>query len=336
MKFIPGFFSILLILLLFNSCEHSKLDVDVEGIQVPEVKFKRLDKDLFTLNAQNFISRTSELKAKYGTFYNRYLFSVVGLKGNDSARVLPFINDKDMKDAFEASQKVLNESELTKLEKNISEAMKRFRHFFPKRKLPQKFVTYMGGFNFNMVYIDSTLGIGLDMYLGPQHPFYNYLQWPKYRTRNMGKDYILADVVLGWMITEFDNAEPVNNLLNHMIFYGKIFYACDALLPDVNDSLKIGYSTKQMSTCKAYEKQYWGFFAERNRLFDNNLKTIKEFTGEGPFTGAISKECPPRIAMWIGWQIIRSYMKKNEAVSLEDLMNETDAQKILNKSKYRP
>ncbi|MGZ3883885.1 MAG: gliding motility lipoprotein GldB [Bacteroidia bacterium] len=336
MKLVRIAFSLSFILLLFNSCEHSLLDADVSAISVPEVKFKRLDQDLFSLTPQNFTSKTAGLQTKYGSFYNRFLFSVIRLKNNDSSQVLPFVSDKDMKNVFDESQKAVTASDLSALEGQIHDAMKRFRYFFPKRRLPEKFVAYMGGFNYNVVYVDSTIGIGLDMYLGPSHPFYTYLQWPKYKTRTMGKEYMLTDAVRGWMITEFDNTEPVSNLLNHMIFYGKIFYACDALLPDVNDSLKIGYTTKQMATCKQYEKQYWGFFAEKNRLYDNNLKTIGEFTSEGPFTGAISKECPPRIAMWVGWQIVRSYMKNNEAVSLEELMNEKDAQKILSKSKYRP
>jgi uncharacterized protein YjaZ len=40
--------------------------------------------------------------------------------------------------------------------------------------------------------------------------------------------------------------------------------------------------------------------------------------------------------MWVGWQIVKSYMKSNKEVTLSDLMNEIDAQKILSKSKYRP
>ena len=76
--------------------------------------------------------------------------------------------------------------------------------------------------------------------------------------------------------------------------------------------------------------------AANNRLYDNNMKTVIELTNDGPYTAAISKECPPRIAMWVGWQIVRSYMKNNESVTLEQLMAEKDAQKILSKSKYRP
>jgi hypothetical protein len=139
----------------------------------------------------------------------------------------------------------------------------------------------------------------------------------------------------GWMITEFDNNNATNNLLSHTIFYGKIYYAVNALLPDIHDSLLVSYSEAQLNYCRQNEKNLWGYFAEKNRLYENNMNQVQELTAEGPFTAAISKECPPRIAMWVGLQIVRSYMDKNE-VTLSQLMNEKDAQKILNKSKYRP
>jgi hypothetical protein len=111
---------------------------------------------------------------------------------------------------------------------------------------------------------------------------------------------------------------------------------CDGLLPQVQDSIKMGYTTDQMSYCYKNEKNLWGFFAKDNKLYDNDLKLVSEFTSDGPFTRAISKECPPRIAMWLGKQIVKSYMEHNNNVTLEDLMNEKDMQKILLKSKYKP
>ena len=61
-----------------------------------------------------------------------------------------------------------------------------------------------------------------------------------------------------------------------------------------------------------------------------------KYTAEGPFTAAFSKESAPRIGYWIGWQIVRQYMKNNPEVTLQDLINETDSQLLLSKSKYKP
>lgn len=323
-------------LFLFTQCKNSRLDADISGVTLPPVKFKRLDKDLFSVNAQNIANKEAEFGKTYGSFYKQFIYSVINANKTDTNYLLQFVSDKDMRDAYQEVQTNITDKDISELESQLTDCEKRFKYFFPERKTPLNHVAYFSGFNYNIVYPDSTLGISLEMYLGEDNKFYKMLQWPQYQRRTLEKAYMLPNLIRGWMITEFDNAQPVNNLLNHMIFYGKIFYLCDALLPDMPDSLKISYSKEQMNYCESYEKNLWGFFAQENRLYENNLKTVTEFTSEGPFTGAISKECPPRIAMWIGWQIVRSYMEHNESVSLQELMKEQDAQKILNKSKYRP
>lgn len=337
MKHLVKIFTIALILTTLAGCKSNPLDIDISNISAEPVKITRLERDFFAINSQNIEQKTAEIKKNCGPFFDRFIYSTIHLPDSGYQKsILLFVADEDMRSAYTETQKCYGDNSLTAIESELTDCVKRFKYHFPKRKLPLHFVTYMSGFNYNIAYTDSTIGIGLEMYLGDTSRFYKMLQWPAYKVRNMKQDYIVPDVVRGWLLTEFDNADPVNNLLNHMIFYGKIYYACDALLPNTPDSLKIGYTNEQMKYCKEYEKNLWGFFAEKNRLYENSLRTITEFTSEGPFTGAISKECPPRIAMWVGWQIVRNYMDNNKKVTLEELMNEKDAQKILSKSKYRP
>ncbi len=341
MRFVVKIFTVFVAFAALQSCTHNALDVDVSEINLEPLKLQRLEQDLFSMTPKNINENSKNINAKYGTFYKRFLNGILNNGGvrdtSYQSSVLRFINDTVMRQVYEQSQNLFTPNEISFLEEQINLCRKRFKFHFPKRKLPAKLVSYNSGFGYSVVYVDSTIGIGLDMYLGANSKFYTrMLQWPQYKSRTMAKEFIVSDVARGWLITEFDNNEPVNNLLNHMMFYGKIFYACDALLPNGNDSLKIGYTTIQMKYCKEYEKNLWGYFAEKNRLYENDLKTVSEFTTDGPFTGAISKECPPRIAMWMGWQIVRSYMKNNQKITLEDLMNEKDSQKILSKSKYRP
>lgn len=324
-------------ILFLVSCTRNKLDVDVSEIKVPEVKFMRFEKDLFSVTPQNFPSKKKELERKYGSFYYMFLNSIRGRGNpNDTNVILDFTGNKDMRDAFNETQKSVSDADIAELEAGLTECLKRIKYHFPNHKLPKHFTTCMSGFDFNFSYPDSVMGVSLDMYLGRTNVFYKMLQWPNYQVRLLNKEYMLPDMVRGWVISEFDNTDSINNLLNNMILFGKVYYACDAILPNVADTIKIGYTQKQMDYCKTYEKNVWGYMAAENRLYDNNLKTVIELTNDGPYTASISKECPPRIAMWIGWQIIKSYMKNNESVTLEQLMAEKDAQKILSKSKYRP
>ncbi|MBL7934344.1 MAG: hypothetical protein JNM51_00870 [Bacteroidia bacterium] len=340
MKSIIKLIIVALFVNFLTSCGHNPLDIDTSKVKLDPVIFKRLDKDVFLLTQENSSQKMLEYQKKYTTFYTRYVSSIVNNGGKIdslySQTLLRFINNNDIKTAYNDLIKIYSDNDVELLGDDMTEVAKRFRAFFPKRKTPKQYVTFMSGFQYNVVYVDSTLGIGLDMYLGSKNIFYNMMELPKFRTRTMNKEHVLSDAVRGWMITEFDNADPVNNLLYHMIFYGKIFYVCDALLPNVQDSIKMGYTTAQMQYLDKYEKNVWGFFAKDNKLYDNDMKLVSEFTSDGPFTRAISKECPPRVAMWLGRQIVKSYMEHNENVTLEDLMNEKDAQKILSKSKYKP
>lgn len=326
--------------LLFSACNPDKLDVDISDIDIKPIKIMRFEKDLFALKETGFDKQSADLRSRYGNWYEYYLYSFLVKNGTADTgykkAVLNFISDRNVNDCYQEVEKAFPSDAFNDMEPELNNCMKRFRYHFPKKKLPARLITCVSGWNYAFAYAEDNITVALDMYLGDTSRFYGMLRYPHYMTRKMNRDYILPDVARGWILTEFDNSEAVNTLLDHIIFYGKVYYAVNALLPQAADSVIIGYTDPQMNYCKQYAKNLWGFFAEKNRLYDNNLDVLRELTSEGPFTGAISKECPPRIGMWVGWQIVRSYMKNNPDVSLEQLMNEKDAKVILNKSKYRP
>lgn len=330
----------LVVCLILTSCKNDPLDVDLSKVNTPPLEMLRLDQDIFNISEENCATATNTLKKNYGDFYDHYMMNLLKVNNtNDSLyekRLLAFLNDKDIKGCYAQVKKVYPKEVLDEMTLTVNDCIKRFHYHFPKRKLPTKFVTCMSGWNYAFAYTDNTLLTSLDMYLGDTSIYYQMLQLPAFRTRCMNKNYVIPDMIRGWMVTEFDNAEPTNTLLYHTIFYGRIYYAVTALMPEISDTTLLCYTPKQMAYCKQYEKKLWGYFAEKNRLYETNMKTIQELTSDGPFSAAISKECPPRIAMWVGLQIVRSYMKNNEGATLEKLLEEKDAQKILNRSKYRP
>ncbi len=329
-----------LLLFLLISCSNTSLEVDVSNIDILTPEAKRLDRDLFQLNSENFKTVSDHIYASYGTVYEKYLMNPIRVNGIEDSlykkSILTFIQDKDIRHAQKNIQSIYTDEKINELQKEIASSLKYFKYHFPTRKLPNQIVYCLTGWNYAFAYVDKSFIVGLDMYLGENSEFYSMLAYPYYQTKKMNVSYILPDIARGWILTEFDNSETENTLLHHSIFYGKLFYAVNALLPEYQDSLIIGYTGKQLQYCETYEKKLWGYFAEKNRLYENSLELVRELTSEGPFTGSISKDCPPRIAMWIGWEIVRAYMKNNKEVSLEELMAENNPSKILNKSKYRP
>ena len=127
-------------------------------------------------------------------------------------------------------------------------------------------------------------------------------------------------------------------LLSKMIYNGKIMYYMDQILPTVPDSIKIGYTNTQIKWCNQYKSAIWAYFLDENLLYESDFMKIQKFLNPAPFTPGVGEknDSAPRLAVWTGWQIVKQYMDNNPNVTLQQLMGDNDAQKILNGSKYKP
>jgi hypothetical protein len=150
---------------------------------------------------------------------------------------------------------------------------------------------------------------------------------------------IVPDCMYGWASSEWsykDTGYPVDNVLSEMVHEGKLLYFVRCMLPETDDNIIFGFTVDQMKFCKNNEDQMWQYLIENNLLFKTEQLTKRKLTGEAPFTSYFSKESPGRAAVWIGFRIVESYMRKTRENSLEDLMRNTDIQGILDKARYAP
>jgi hypothetical protein len=224
---------------------------------------------------------------------------------------------------------------LVPLEKDLTLAFKHWLYYFPDKPVPYVY-SYISGYNQSVVTADKILGIGLDKYLGSGCIFYRQLEIPRFARFRMQKDFIITDCMTAWAITEFEYNDSVNNVISNMVYNGKIMYLLDALLPGVHDSLKIAFTGKQIEWCKLNEKKMWTLLVEKKLLFSDDYMEIKRLFTEGPFTTTFSNDSPSRTGIWMGWQIIKSYMKHNPEVTIQQLMNDRNYMEIFNSAKYNP
>ena len=110
----------------------------------------------------------------------------------------------------------------------------------------------------------------------------------------------------------------------------------DAMLPDTHDSIKIGFTKEQLDFCKKNEAHIWSLFIDKNLLFSTEQSKYLKYINEGPTTNGLPKESPAMLGVWVGWQVVKKYMNDNPTITLKQLMEEKDSQKILTKSKYKP
>jgi hypothetical protein len=321
-----------------TSCRKNHYKVNTSSINV-DIKIRRLEKDLFSLNPDEVMTNVPLLRQKYGSFLQ--LFSYVINTGDINEPsfgdfLLRFCSDKQNNDVYALTMEKY--PDVKNIETGLSEAFRHYLYYFPKRSAPEVF-TCITGFNNSIITGDSVLGIGLDRYLGADCEYYPRLNIYKYLAERMTPENIIPDCMYGWGASEWDFSVmgyPADNVLAEILHEGKLKYFEKCMLPGTSDELIFGFTQGQLEFCRKSEGQMWQYLIENNLLFSTDKFITRKLTGEAPFTSYFSKESPGRAAVWLGFRIIESYMIKENGTKLEDMINDTDIQGILEKAKYNP
>ncbi len=327
-----GFF----ILLLLSCTKNNRSAINTSDIDI-KIEIKRLDIDLFNVDIDSVEKDIPYLRTKYENFFELYNTKVLNL-GNSNNKVYPeyltgFITDYTINNIHDKTIEIIPDVKL--LNKKLTSSFKRYKYYFPDKTIPAVY-TFTGGFNQSIVIADSILGIGTDKYLGNNCEYYNRLKIPNYQQKNMHYKKIPSDCIKSWISTEFIYNDSIDNLANNIIYSGKIQYLLDALMPNEPDTLKFGFTNRELNWCKYNEKEMWSNLIENKLLFSTDYMTINKFINPAPFTSGFPQESPGRAIVWLGREIVYAYMDKNPNISIPELMNEDDYQKILTESSYKP
>lgn len=325
---------------LFFSCSENKKP-NVGHINL-DIKIERFDKDLYNLRGKPIQLTDSLLHKKYGAFYEDFIFKMVGNESYTRQQILQGLYEDKNKAYTHLNHEVDSVfPNLDKTEKALTETFKYMKYYYPKAPIP-RFIGFLSGFAYQTPIGDNYVGIGLDMFLGKDSKFYGALvhSIPLYVSRRFTPEYIVPRVSEYYAReTLFKEQDEDRSLLAKMIYNGKVLYFMEQVLPNhLPDSVKIGYTAKQLTWCKEFESEIWAFYLENNLLYETDYTKIQVYLSEGPFTPGLGENnaSAPKLGVWTGWQIVRKYMKENPEITLQQLMADTDAQKILTKSKYKP
>ncbi|NVN96336.1 MAG: hypothetical protein HXX18_13765 [Bacteroidetes bacterium] len=303
--------------------------IEIPANKKVEIKIHRYEKVLMSVDANNLKNELKKYKAEYMLFLDGNIDDTLNI-----IKLYNFISDPTLHEIYDDLIKVYPET--SGLEKKLSDAFTHLKYYFPEKTTP-KVYTYISYLDYEnrIIYLDSVMAIALDMYLGADYKMYPSVKIPKFISMRLDSNFITSDCmksIAKQMIT-FDSNDKT--LLDNMIYQGKILYFTDAMLPEVDENVKIGYSLEQFNWSKKNEANLWAFFIQNNLLFNADYYKIRSFITEAPTTKGF-KNSPPRLAEWLGWQIVKSFMDNNKNVTLKDLLKENDAQKILKASKYKP
>ncbi|OOV29938.1 gliding motility lipoprotein GldB [Flavobacterium sp. LM5] len=309
----------LLLVLFFCSCDKkSKVEKIVEEIPV-EIKVERFDQAFFETKPENLL----QLKQKYPLFFPQ---------GTEDAVWIEKMQHLQWRELYQEVQKKYKNFD--PVAADIATLFKHIKFYFPKIKNP-KVVTLIGEMDYNTktIYADSLVLVSLELYLGKQHRFY---QFPEYIKQNFEQNQIVPDIASSFLQSKIPPATD-KAFLSQMIAFGKELYVKELLLPDFSEADIMGYTAAQQNWCLENEGYIWRYFIDKEMLYSVDAKLIPRFISPAPFSKfylEIDNDSPGQVGAWIGWQMVRSYMKNNDS-SLEAMLA-MSAKEIFEKSKYKP
>lgn len=335
-SFLLKIVTLIVLIFFLNSCKHKRLDVNVSDVAI-NWESHHFEKIMFEDEPYIVPSKIYELYPDYSTFIDVYTEMILQIGGIDyeffESNLISFLSDTVI---IQVADTVLNTfDDMTEIEDDLKEGFKHYQYYFPEKMIPDVY-TYISGFNESIVVSETFIGVSLDKYLGADCPFYQYLGIPKFKIENMYPEKIVPDVFYAWALTEYPYQDSIDNLLSHMIYQGKLMYFTEAMNPDCPDSVLIGYSSIKLDWCKTNEELMWSYLVDKKLIYTLERLDIRKFIGDAPFTNVFTDISPGRTGVWIGWQIVRSFMDNHRDVSLEQLMKMNDAQFLLSQSKYYP
>jgi hypothetical protein len=309
-------------------------DPDVNNVKVT-VNIQRLDKELFACKSK---AELLDFFNKNTAFINAYF--QVSSKDFDKLAddFLPLIQNQGLRDFYNQSQEPAffgNQN----LENDFRTAFQHLKYYYPDFKEPKIYTIFSGFFgqgtltNRELMVSDTAIYIGLDYFMGRKGKFLPDIY--DYQLRKAAPDAI---VPLGILLLS-QKYNTVNSkdktLLSDMVWYGKSYVFAHTMLPEKADTLFIGYSGEQLAGSYEFQKNIWAHFIDNKLLYNTQDPVKAKYVGERPLTPEIGKDCPGSIGRWLGWRIVGKYFDENENLKTQDLMKQSDAQKIFEASKYK-
>jgi hypothetical protein len=325
----------LFLALVFQSCKNKNPEVAMPSqpkVSVPESKIvvKRYEKALFGLDKKHLRQGMVTLYPEYSYFLGNQWQDTMNI-----LRIYNFLNDPNIRELYDLTVKKY--PDISFLENGLAQAFNRFRQSYPEKPVPHVF-TYVSGLDIDnpVYYSDTAMAIGLDIFLGSDEIVYPKAGIPKYKTNRLTHEHILPQCMLAVSDNLVRVDEKRKTLLDQMVIAGKALYFLDVTLPDVKDEFKIGYTFNQLEWSKKNESSIWAFIIEHQLLFSSDPQGVSKMMTDAPFTSGFAAESPGRLGAYMGWQIVRAYMREADDITLKQLMEDTDAQHILKVSQFKP
>lgn len=326
-----------------SACKEEQREpkIDLSKVKVPFAAHS-FYKDFAALDTLNFGNSLQSLKQKYPYFTDFYLdtllpFNPVMGKYHDNAVTAPIRNIFSFKDYVHLTDTVLKVfPDTKKYDDAIATMLQYTKHYCPTWELPKQTIYFVSCLNRWTAFTkDSLLGIGLDLFLGPQFRPYEAISLPQYALINNTPENIPLWAAKAIYQDKFENDRNRKDMITLMINQGKEILYLSKVLPTFKFNLIMGYTEEQLKWCEDNEALIFNLFLQQNLLYSKDYQATMRYLTPGTNSAGFPDEAPGNLGTFIGYKILKAYEQKT-GQSLAEILALKDGNSIFQASQYKP
>ena len=325
---------------------------DTSAIKL-SIQTYRFDQDIHRVDTNHIADGLQRLNGKYPDFAvfftDTLLPMVLGISQDpkDAASAISddlhlYLTNKD----YVLLQDTIDQKfpDTKKIDEELTDGFKIMKLYLPEIPVPRiYYINYILSKHPSFLADPNTACISLDMFLGPQYPYYASVGVPDYLAPHLRSNYIPVSLFSTIYNAYHPFATDDKTLLDQMIQRGKEQYFLHKMLPAHADSVLFGFTQNQVNWCTNNEASLYNFFIQQNLLFNKEEMRIVSYVNDGPFAKGIGsptdpgKPTPGNVGSWLGYKIVSSYMAQYPKTTLKELISQhSDAARFLDSAKYKP
>ncbi len=322
-----------------NIPDVSQIDAQVELIQ--------FDVELFDLDSTASNEVLLNLRKKHPAMWDLYFQHIIPIAKtvNTEEELLDLVRDElsneRMRWIHDTTYTIYRN--IAPITDEFRQAFQFYKYYFPGQEPPRLYTINSEFGYFPFIFEDddgsNALGISLEMFLGEDFPYQTYLgnatAFSSYLTRSYNQEHIVKRS-LDVLVDDHATGPTGERLIDLMIHNGKKLYVVSELIPFAHDSIIMSYSLKDLEWCQNNERNLWAHFLHEDLLYNQERMKINKLITPSPNAPGLPQDAPGDNASWVGWQIVKNFMARHPDMTLQELLDITDAQEILDKSKYKP
>lgn len=314
-------------LLLLVSCgQNDRKDPDVSHIDI-SLPLERLEEQLFACRSEAEVAGFLEKNPAVAVLY----FPDTD-PGQLPAKLYQNISNPGLVAFKSQIDSIFSNADQT-VRKPLEDAFRHLKYYYPDVRVPRVQTMVTGFLGRDLLISDSLIIVGLDYFGGPgarYRPDVHHYQLRPY------EQHFIAPSIMFFIAQQYNRINPDDRtLLADMVWYGKNFEFTRRMMPLAPDSLILGFSQENLDKAEVSQKDIWAHLTSNKLLYEQTEQKRQKYVGERPLTFEIGEDVPGGIGRWVGWKIVDRLFQQHPEQTLQQIMSNDNAKKILEESGYK-